>query len=224
MAAVDTYQAQVAFDGQHYARSSDTDLPARASICTPQIVKGEGLDSKNSGTESDEDDYEDYSSGGPSHVGGSPPRKIRRRRATAQSPAALISHQLQQLANSLSVITSDSFTDGFQRNPAVFTFPPGTQAEEPNFELDPYAPSNHAFLQYEKSLQDASVFLSHAASQKLSRINALRRKRLEIQVADEQRRSLLLKQDLWEQQAAMNQRTEPVVDAGMFKLCSAERS
>ena len=110
---------------------------------------------------------------------------------------------------------SDSFRESFQCNSAVFTCPPSTQAEKLNFDLDPYAPSNYALLQYEKSLQDASVFLSRAAGQKLSRIDSLRCKRLEIQVAEEQRRTLLLKQDLWEQQTGIHQRTEPVVDAGV---------
>ncbi len=109
----------------------------------------------------------------------------------------LVSHQLQQLANSLSIITSDSFRESFQHNPAIFTCPPGTGAKKLDFDLDSHALSNYAFLQFEKSLRDASVFLS-SVGQKLSRIDSLHRKRLGIQVAEEQKRALLLKQDLWE--------------------------
>lgn len=126
-------------------------------------MKGAEVDSK-----LDTEDYVDDCSSGDSHIGSSALRKMRRRRATVRSPAVLVSHQLQQLATSLSVITSDSFREGFQRNPAVFTCPPSTQAKKPNFDLDPYAPSNYALLQYEKSLRDASVFVSRATCQKLS--------------------------------------------------------
>jgi hypothetical protein len=95
---------------------------------------------------------------------------------------------------------------------------PSAQAAEPNCDLDAYAPSNYAFLQYEKSLQDASIFLSHAAGLKLSRPNSLRRRCLDTLVADGQKSASLLKQYLWEQQVGINQRPEPVVDAGVFSL------
>src|SRR6266568_2722692 len=149
---------QVAFDGPD-AQSPYLDLPAGQSTNMPQM-KGEGQDFKDSGIKSDiEDDYIDDHSSGSSHIGSSAPRRIQRRRATPQSPAVLVSHQLQQLANSLSIITSNSFRESFQCNPAIFTCPPGTGAEKPDFNLDPHAPSNYAFLQFEKSLQDASIFL-----------------------------------------------------------------
>ncbi len=216
-------RAQVGFDGPDKVGSTSPDLQARRSA-SMQPMKREGMDSKDTAIDNDRNSegfrndmdsaIDDWCSEG-SHIERSVPRKARRR--PTQSSEGVVSNQLRQLADSLSTITADGFWEGFQRNPAVFISPPGTQTEEPNLDLDPYAQSNYAFLRYEKSLQEASEFLSRAASRKLSRIDSLRCKRLEIQVAKEKMHALQLKQDLWEQQRSINQRTEPVVDSSMPK-------
>jgi len=108
------------------------------------------------------------------------PRRTHRQRKmlSKSSPSPQVSTQLRELAESLSVINSNSFREGFQWHPAVFVHPPqpnGPNIEVPNFELDPYAPSNHAFLQYEWSLREASDFLRRCSSgpRKLSRFDSL---------------------------------------------------
>jgi len=153
-----------------------------------------------------------------------PSRKIRRRKKPSRSPP--VSTQLRDLADSLAVINSNSFRDGFQRHPAVFVHPPqphGPASEIRNFELDPYAPSNNAFLQYERSLREASDFLCRSAGcpGKLSRFDSLRLRRLQTQVSEEQERASQLKEDLWQHQNFLaSQTTGKIIDTGLLFVCS----
>ena len=126
-------------------------LPTRSQAKPPQ--KSASVESK---------DQDGTSSGLEETI--SVPRRKRRQLSTAMPQ---LSAQLRQLADSLSIIDSKSFREGFQRFPAVFVHPPKDHTptiEVPNFELDPYAPSNHAFLQYERSLREASDFLRCCSS------------------------------------------------------------
>lgn len=148
-----------------------------------------------------------------------PSRKILRRKKLSR-PLPQLSTQLRELADSLSVINSDSFRDGFQRHPAVFVHPPQPHEpsiEVPNFELDPYASPNHAFLQYERSLREASDFLRRSSGPgNLSRIDLLRLTRLKTQVSEEQDRASKLKKDLWQHQRSISQKIEKIVDTGLL--------
>jgi hypothetical protein len=113
MVAVDNYQ-QVA-SGPEKAQSTARDPPAGQSANIPQVVGGGEVDSEDCNFESAREDEE---------VGRKEPRKVRRRRATAHPSEVLITHQLRRLADSLSVITADSFRQGFHRSPAVFSCRP----------------------------------------------------------------------------------------------------
>ena len=149
-----------------------------------------------------------------------PSRKVRRGKKLSRSPQ--VSTQLRELADSLAIINSDSFRDGFQRHPAVFVHPPQT-SEIPSFELDPYAPSNNAFLQYERSLREASDFLRCCSGgpRKLARFDSLRLRRLQMQVSEEQERASRLKEDLWQHQKCIaSQTTTKVIDTGLLFVCS----
>jgi hypothetical protein len=152
------------------------------------------------------------------------PRRKRRQRRKLSTPMPQLSTQLHELAESLSVIDSKSFREGFQRCPAVFVHPPQDHTpniDVSNFELDPYASSNHAFLQYERSLREASDFLRRCSScpRKLSRIDSFRLTRLQTQVSKEQEDASQLKEDLWQHQrsiAAASQNAGKIVDTGLL--------
>lgn len=162
-------------------------------------------------------------SASPEEVISMPRKKRRQRNPKLSASLPQVSSQLRELASSLSVLNSESFREGFQRHPAVFTHPPQPygppSTEVLNFELDPYAPSNHAFLQYERSLQEASDFLHRCSSsaRKLSRVDSLRLTRLQKQVIEEQERASQLKQDLWQHQRSISiasQNAGKTVDTG----------
>jgi hypothetical protein len=139
-----------------------------------------------------------------------PTRTSRKKHRRPYTQAVAVFLQLPELASSLSTINSDSFREGFQRHPAVFVHPPqphtSLSIEVPSFELDPYAPSNHAFLQYEflqyeRSLQEASDFSAVAPVSRENCLRLIRLTRLQTtQVSDGQERASRLKEDLWQHQ------------------------